>query len=360
MALGNNFSIIDRIKAQSTMAHRPLQASLELTNRCNERCSHCYLISYEDDAKRLLSLDQWKTVLTELKSAGVLYLILMGGEAMLSPHFWGVTEAAVQKGFSVSMITNGLLIKDFATAERLAEIGFSHLTFSLYSLDPQIHDAMTGIKGAHQKTMAAIEFCRQAKIPSGVNCLLTEKNIKGFFELNDWCREQKLEIKADPMVTPKFNGDITPTRLRPRRDQLEWYYRTTAEKWPAGIPRPDTSKPEDYMCNAGKGKCAVTAYGELLPCIEVRESMGQLDQRPFNELWSGLTAQKWRNFRTEQLLANGLGKTTSFCDHCPGMALHELKDPLKISSYSKELAQVKESIFHRFTKSDVPKGEAER
>src|SRR6202022_4039933 len=97
---------------------------------------HCYLDNYTDDKKRILTLNQWEHVLSELKKAGVLYVILMGGEAMLNPFFWQISESAAQKGFAVSMITNGLKITTQEVANQIASVGFSHVTVSLYSLNP--------------------------------------------------------------------------------------------------------------------------------------------------------------------------------------------------------------------------------
>ncbi|MCJ8277739.1 MAG: hypothetical protein MJK18_12925, partial [Bdellovibrionales bacterium] len=69
-------SILDKFRNRSTESHRPLQASLELTYRCNERCTHCYIEEFRDDPKRVLKLQDWFKVLEELRAGGSLYLIL--------------------------------------------------------------------------------------------------------------------------------------------------------------------------------------------------------------------------------------------------------------------------------------------
>ena len=50
--------------------------------------------------KGVLDQESWFHVLKELRSGGVLYLILMGGEAMLSPHFWPILREGFFHGFS--------------------------------------------------------------------------------------------------------------------------------------------------------------------------------------------------------------------------------------------------------------------
>ncbi len=344
MSVDASQSVIDRWRNKTALNNRPLQGSLELTYRCNERCTHCYIEKFWDDPKKILNLQQWKHCLKELRSAGVLYLILMGGEAMLNPHFWQIAEEASRLGFHLSMITNGQKTTDLDTAQRLKDVGFSVITVSFYSLNPEIHDQMTAVRGSHAKTLRALEFCQQAGLEVGVNCLLTSANIAGYFELADWCIERGIEIKADPHVTPKFNRDLAPTKLRATPEQLKIYFRALVQKWPAGVPKANVESAGDFICNVGKGKCAVTPYGELLTCIEVREPLGLLTETPFEELWAGPVAEKWRNLKVGALKNRDSDGSESFCDHCPGMALHEDNDPLKVSSYAKTVALIKRDV----------------
>lgn len=339
-----DMSLLDKWRAASTNRHRPLQASLELTFRCNERCTHCYLEKFSDDANRTLSREQWFHILGELRQGGVIYLILMGGEAMLNPHFWDIAGRATSMGFYVSMITNGQKIQTRETAERLRAAGLRTATVSLYSMDPAIHDKMTSVAGSQAKTIQAIELLREAGVKVGINCLLTAANIEGYFELADWCIARGLEVKADPFITPKTNGDRTPIRYRASSEQIRAYYERVASKWPSGRPKAVQETAKDYVCNAAKGKCAVTPYGELLTCIEVREPLGLLTEKPFEELWHGPVAEKWRNFRVGDLKNRPADGTEGFCDHCPGMALHEQNDPLQLSSFSVEVARIRREV----------------
>lgn len=337
----SELSLLDKWRSVSTNASRPMQASLELTFRCNERCTHCYLEKFQDDQHRILTLEQWYRVLRELRRGGVMYLILMGGEAMLNPHFWDIAKEAARLGFHVSMITNGQKVQTPEIATRLRTVGVSNVTVSLYSLDPAIHDKMTSVKGSQVKTISAIELMREAGLTIGINCLLTAANIEGYFDLADWCIERNLEVKSDPFVTPKLNGDNTPTKLRASPDQIREFYKRLVAKWPDGKPKPVIEEQKDYVCNAAKGKCAVTPYGELLSCIEIREPLGLLIEKPFEELWNGTVANKWRNIKVGELKDRPNDSAASFCDHCPGMALHENKNPLQVSSYSVEVAKIR-------------------
>jgi MoaA/NifB/PqqE/SkfB family radical SAM enzyme len=173
-----------------------------------------------------------------------------------------------------------------------------------------------------------------------LNCLIGNKNIETIFDLEDWAMREDLMLKFDPMITPKLNGDMASTLERATEEQLRDYYKEKIRRWPNGKPKSSGETKSDYVCNAGKGKCAVTYSGELLPCIEIRESLGNLLKTDFSELWQNHTANQWRSVKWTDI-ENADQKMVSFCDHCMGMAKNETGSHLKMTCYSKMLASIK-------------------
>ena len=336
--------ILSDFKDRCSSSLIPLQATLELTYKCNERCSHCYLATYDDkeDGRPPFTLPEWKSALDQLAKAGTLYIILIGGEAMTHPFFWQIAEYAAELNFAVSLITNGLLMNEEA-ASRIAEIGFFEVTTSLYSLNPSIHDKMTRRKGSHVLTLGAIDRLTKRGVRIGINCLLTSENIESYFELEEWAAHKNIKIRFDPVVTPKSDGDISPTLTRASSEQLFHFYRKLKLRGTSIAP-PPVGPADDPVCNAGRGKCAINAYGDLLTCLEVRDAIGSLREGSFEDLWMSPKAEFLRSYKNKDLKFDTSCGSGAGCDHCPGIAGAETGDRMAPVPYLMEVARIKQQI----------------
>ncbi len=339
--------LIHQFRNERLEKYRPFKGTIELTYRCNERCSHCYLDNFQDDETKTLNFKQWQHVLRELKSGGVLYLDFIGGEPMLHPYFWEILEEAVELGFYTGIITNGLKLDEKAV-DRLDDLGVSNVTLSLYSLNAAIHDHMTNVKGSHQKIMKAIEYLADYRVNFSLNCLLTKHNIESYFELEDWAKANNYRIQPDPFITAKTNGDNAPLKERASFEQLHSFYKEQArrEKW-QHFQRHENL--EDEVCGAGKLKCAVDRYGDLLTCLEIRDSLGSLLKSSFEELWGSKKANYWRHLKNKDLKNFSCSSGFS-CDHCPGAARQESGDELLVSQYAKNIQLAKNRVLENLRK----------
>ena len=70
----------------------PLSGTFELSPVCNFNCRMCYVRKtkeeVEKNARKILTLDDWLKIASEAREAGMLYLLLTGGEPFIWPDFW--------------------------------------------------------------------------------------------------------------------------------------------------------------------------------------------------------------------------------------------------------------------------------
>ena len=73
----------------------PLEAHLQLTNRCSAGCSGCYTGATPDGAPHEYGEADWRRTIDALAAQGVFHLALGGGESALLPWLgdWPTTRA---------------------------------------------------------------------------------------------------------------------------------------------------------------------------------------------------------------------------------------------------------------------------
>lgn len=70
----------------------PLSGTFELTPVCNFSCRMCYVRKTAEEVRNssrpMRTLEQWLALAREARDAGMLYLLLTGGEPTIWPGFW--------------------------------------------------------------------------------------------------------------------------------------------------------------------------------------------------------------------------------------------------------------------------------
>jgi MoaA/NifB/PqqE/SkfB family radical SAM enzyme len=85
--------------------------SLELTNRCNLKCVHCYTESTpESGDDDLMSADNYESVMLQAYALGCRVVQFIGGEAQLSPDFYRLLKKAKSIG---NILRFSLISRDF-------------------------------------------------------------------------------------------------------------------------------------------------------------------------------------------------------------------------------------------------------
>jgi radical SAM protein with 4Fe4S-binding SPASM domain len=126
---------------------------LELTNRCNLKCVHCYTESHPLSGDRdLLTPEDYEGVMRQAYELGCRKIQLIGGEPQLNPAFKSLLRTSVEIGFEFVEVFTNLTRLDDETLDFSAEAGV-HFATSVYSDDPIVHDAVTTVSGSHRRTI---------------------------------------------------------------------------------------------------------------------------------------------------------------------------------------------------------------
>ena len=151
-------------------------AWIEITNRCNLRCRHCYNESAPHHGS-VMSLHNFKLAVDRILKLGVPKIQIIGGEPFFEQQLLKpMLDYAVGKFHAIEIFTNGTLItQEWIDYLRKNKI---HLALSVYSYEKKTHDEITGCNGSWQKTNQTIAALQNSGIPYRVcNVLMKDAEI---------------------------------------------------------------------------------------------------------------------------------------------------------------------------------------
>ncbi|MEW8027724.1 MAG: heme d1 biosynthesis radical SAM protein NirJ [Candidatus Thiodiazotropha sp.] len=145
-----------------------------LVRRCNLTCRHCYATSADKDFPGELSTQEIFDVMDDLKTFGVPVLILSGGEPLLRPDIFTISQRAKSMGFYVGLSSNGTLINEETIAD-IADVGYDYVGISIDGMR-ETHDRFRRKQGAFDESIRGIRCCRDAGLKVGLRFTLTQEN----------------------------------------------------------------------------------------------------------------------------------------------------------------------------------------
>lgn len=320
---------------------------IELTSRCNERCVHCYI----PHKYKLYDItpELYYSTLEQLSKMGVLSVTLSGGEPMMHPQFIEFLRAAKKYDFYVNILSNLTLLNDEIIAEMKAG-NVSSVQVSLYSMNPEHHDAITAVKGSFEKTKAAILKLVENDIPLHVSCPTMKGNKDDFKEVLAWCHEHKIRAQTDYIMMAQYNHETENLANRLTVEEAGNVIKSIMEgdeDYQKAILEPDFVKhcneaqfnPERRLCGVGVSTCCMVANGNVYPCAGWQEMvLGNLKETPLQEIWNNSEKIKWlRGLKMKDL---GGGECcncdkAAFCSPCLVRNANESPtgDPLEINRH---------------------------
>ncbi len=145
----------------------PYMMSLRITNACNHRCAVCgqygdkgYM--HGSDRKHLLKtlpVERYMQVVDELAKDKPLYYVT-GGEPFLYKDLVPFVNYAKKKGSAVSVVTNGIKLKE--NAREIVENGWDMILVS-FDGPEHIHYKCRSLKGAYKTTIEGLSELTRIK-----------------------------------------------------------------------------------------------------------------------------------------------------------------------------------------------------
>lgn len=326
----------------------PLTGTLELTERCNLDCVHCYINQPAGSyihRQRELSAVQWRDILDQIADEGCLYLLLTGGEPLLRPDLLDIYDHAKRKGFLLILFTNGTLITP-EFADHLREWYPYLVEITLYGATAETYEKITGVRGSFERCLRGIELLQERGVPLRLKTMVMTLNRHEFTAIRAIARERGLDFRFDVVLNPRRDGAKRPVELRlapqeaiavelsDERNLEGW--RHLLERSPNGMPQTDML----YTCGAGLITFRIDPYGNLTLCPSSAQPSYPLVGGDFHFGWHVFLKEARRRKITKSYPCRTC-EVASLCGNCPEMASLENGDPESAVGYRCQLAHLR-------------------
>jgi len=315
----------------------PFSGTIEITQRCNNRCVHCYNnLPLNDQAARQCELTYAEhcEILDEITGAGCLWVLFTGGEIFLRKDFLDIYSYAKRNGLLISLFTNGTLITP-AIADYLVEWRPFSIEITLYGRSQQTYEQITGIPGSFERCMRGIRLLKERDLPLKLKTMALTLNKHEIWEMKRFVEQELgLEFKFDAILNPRYDCSQSPLEVR----------LTPAEVVELDLKDPDritewkefcdkfnghqlSAEPAEmiWRCGGGQNSFAIDPCGKLRMCILSFSDSYDLRQGSFQEGWEKFLYQIRQRKITRQTKCVSC-KISDMCGICPANAELECKD----------------------------------
>jgi MoaA/NifB/PqqE/SkfB family radical SAM enzyme len=325
----------------------PLYMQVSISDPCNHRCVMCAFHPPAEQDDRLgqfggtlpglMPRDEFTALVDELRALGTRQIDLVGrGEPLLHPHAADMVAYAKDRGFTVTMTTNGSRL-DEATARKLVEARLDRLRISLNAGSaetyPRIHVNQTpeAFRAIRENVRT---LCRLRTEHHG-GPYVTLAYVVGALNFAELVAmvEAAHELGADAAHF-QHNFHMNGTDDLALSDAQ--YERLTSELIPAALGRAEAlgvetdlaalrSTPATYRfqgsdeamppCYIGHFFTVVLGNGNVMACCQTQKSVGSIRDGGFTNVWRGDAYREFR--RAARRLPDRSPELDSYeCDRC--------------------------------------------
>lgn len=324
---------IGRIDQRTEEHPTPWLVSLELTERCNLRCAHCYVNrpAGDDEVRRKeMPLGEWQGILDQVADAGTLWLFVTGGEPLLRPDFAEFYLYAKRKGLHVILFTNGTLLTP-DLADLLAEYPPWETEITLYGATAGTYERVTGVPGSYARCRRGIDLLLERGLSLNLKTVALTLNVHEVPAMQRLADDLGVRFRYDPVIQSRLDGDRQPLACRLSVEEivaLDQKDSKRMQQWKELCRQALASAGQGtlFTCGAALHSFHLDPYGSLYPCLlarwlryDLRAGSVEAARRDFMPAVRRITAGHDDTCRRCDLL--------TLCQTCPACAYLEVGDP---------------------------------
>jgi radical SAM protein with 4Fe4S-binding SPASM domain len=294
---------------------------IELTDKCNLNCRHCYL------GKKygiLMNKNLACRIIGEAKKLGVHDLILTGGEPLLVPKLFEFARYARKlKIPRIGLQTNGILINEKNIGSIKGNFDFVQL-----SIDSLFDSSFR--KVPNNKIAKAIKLLINEKVPTLLQCTIHKSNLDEMEKIARFGNKLGASVGFNRMCGTGNATNIDDEQLSPKEletmlkkiFELKKHYNVRcSDPILFSFKKASSGGKIHGGCIAGIASCYVSCKGEVYACPFIRKSAGNVNEKSISSIWARSKLFSMLRDRTNLEGKCGSCSRKNICGGCRGSAL---------------------------------------
>lgn len=326
---------------------------VELTYNCNLKCIHCYNPKNVNQIQ--IDFDTLKHAIDNAVQMGCFRITFSGGEATLHDKFIEIVEYARNKNLSVEIFTNGqILYSNQALFDKLLKLYPYRIGISLYSMNENVHEYVTSIKGSYKKTLGVIKKLRSKNVNVEIKDFLLNVNCNDCISLRQFANNIQASSICDLSLIPTIEGNKKTFQYAVSDDNLyELYTNPDSPLSVKNLSKIDIKKIQnESLCYAGSRSLCITPSLDIYPCVSLPINLGNLKEISLLKIWEDFINRnkdsrlyQWQQIKRKDLSECYKNDYCEFCCYCPGMGMLE-NGFLKKSDILCKQAKIKQKAYY--------------
>ena len=263
----------------------PQTVSIEVTRQCGASCDHCLIKEGESE----LSKEDIFRVIDQAQEIGACIITFTEGDPLLREDIFELIRHVDPEKAVVNLFTPGLELTP-EKAEKLREAGIYSLLIGVYSSDPEIHDQVRGLPGAHAKAIEAIKIALQAGLMVTMTAHINSGQVDRIPELYQLASDLEVQELSIWEGIPHSSEDQL-TQLD-REKILALYKKINSTPGGPRIFASTYFEGQMLGCMAGRRWLHVGVEGSVRACPYLEESYGNIKESSLQDVWKAIRRSK--------------------------------------------------------------------
>lgn len=173
---------------------------IQLTNKCNLFCKHCYADSHKGVSDDYFNFITAKQLIDDAVSLGIYKIDFTGGEVFTKKWFMELLEYIDIQPVTYSIFTNLTLVGDDLMPQIARLNGLCSVITSLDYFDKQKHNSFRGSTYAYDNTMQAIKSLDKIGVKVYVNSIVMNDNHEDITDIIHHFEKENIEVHLDMIM----------------------------------------------------------------------------------------------------------------------------------------------------------------